>query len=663
MSLEQRVLQLEQEVKQLRAQMAALEQRPQRKPLLPARESMPKEEEERVFAPPVVEQKPRRSLEQVLASWLPKIFMVILVLGVVWGLKVMSDYGLFGDMMKIASAYMLSLAMLSVALRKKDVWTTAAIDALFGGAFIVGIVTTAAGAILYDVLSQLTALIIALVYIVYGVAISYVRRNEVLTSFVFFTSLLLPYLLDYMNMSKPVIFMYIVVLFAVMQLVIVKYTQWIALMIGFIVSTWTLTFFLWEGDAKVSWALLIVLLIMAAVSAYMLQTNVPHRIVRIWLFITYFGSLWMFAMEDQLIPTIVIAVMLAATTGWLLRQGSEQGADVFYALAVTSVVIVCLISTSSDNVLLFVLPILLVSATCWAWYKQWKLSAIVLSSATALISIVTYMTFSNESNSAVHHVQYVLLLLYGLICYVYAHRKRSVYERAQPKISIEVKDILSAILLALFVGYSMVIDQVFSFGHLPYVAYAMLTALLLVLFVMPKAWLACSTLYSVTAVWLLFSLNFLSGTWELAHATIHVWTQVSVLIVLAILLWMVMRQNEWAAISRSVRLIGIVAYMYTMYVAFVNQLFMMDVVSTSVRMMLHTLMLFGVAGTYMAFHQRYKEAIFMRLGIALLAIALLKLLVVDLVAINIFIRAILFMLVGAIGFYLSTRFVKKHSES
>ena len=53
----------------------------------------------------------------------------------------------------------------------------------------------------------------------------------------------------------------------------------------------------------------------------------------------------------------------------------------------------------------------------------------------------------------------------------------------------------------------------------------------------------------------------------------------------------------------------------------------------------------------------------MRLGIVLLVIALLKLLIVDLVAINIFIRAILFIVVGAIGFYLSTRLRKKHTES
>ena len=43
---------------------------------------------------------------------------------------------------------------------------------LYGGAFIIGILTTAAGAILYEVLPLYVALAIALLYIAYGIFIS-----------------------------------------------------------------------------------------------------------------------------------------------------------------------------------------------------------------------------------------------------------------------------------------------------------------------------------------------------------------------------------------------------------------------------------------------------------------------------------------------------------
>lgn len=47
---------------------------------------------------------------------------------------------------------------------------------LYGGAFIIGILTTAAGAILYEVLGLTMALIIAVIFIGYGIALVISRK-------------------------------------------------------------------------------------------------------------------------------------------------------------------------------------------------------------------------------------------------------------------------------------------------------------------------------------------------------------------------------------------------------------------------------------------------------------------------------------------------------
>ena len=121
--------------------------------------------------------------------------------------KLVSDYGFLSDSIKILLGFVLSigLGICAFIMEKKQKGSRVVALSLYGGAFIVGILSTSAGAILYDVLGLYMALIVALIYIVYGVAISYIKGNEALTVLVVFTSLLLPYLLEYMEFNMMII--------------------------------------------------------------------------------------------------------------------------------------------------------------------------------------------------------------------------------------------------------------------------------------------------------------------------------------------------------------------------------------------------------------------------------------------------------------------------
>ena len=243
-----RMIALEKEVLDLRSEVQHLKQHVKLDPIKPSREELTptfvspikqKQEAAPIIVAPtkVLEPTPakeKRSLEETFMRALPKIFMVILVLGVLWGLKLVSDYALLSDSIKIVAGFALSigLGICAFIMEKRQKGSRVVALSLYGGAFIVGILTTAAGAILYDVLGLYLALIIALIYIVYGVAISYLKGNEALTVLVVFTSLLLPYLLEYMAFSATIIGIFIALLFTVVQVVILKHKQLKALYIG-----------------------------------------------------------------------------------------------------------------------------------------------------------------------------------------------------------------------------------------------------------------------------------------------------------------------------------------------------------------------------------------------------------------------------------------------
>ncbi|MGE7920068.1 DUF2339 domain-containing protein [Viridibacillus sp. NPDC093762] len=253
-NLEKRLVELEQEVSILKREMAQLQNQ-----IDPRTKSVEKAEiihtemesaikNERLKQQPrkkvqvnntsLQEPKKEKTIEEMLVWSLPKVFMIMIVFGVLWGLKLISDYGILANGFKIALAYVFSLVLVGLAYfmeykkkRQKALYIT-----LYGGAFIIGILTTAAGAILYDVLPLLMALFVAMLYIVYGIVISYMKKNEVLTVFVAFTSLLLPYLLEYMEFGESIILGFIVILFACLQIVIWKHHQIIALYTGLLFS-------------------------------------------------------------------------------------------------------------------------------------------------------------------------------------------------------------------------------------------------------------------------------------------------------------------------------------------------------------------------------------------------------------------------------------------
>lgn len=220
LELERRIAKLEEEMADLRQELSILKgsQSTEKNNTLDARQSMIKQSEP-IKPKPVLESKPiptkvaekevqpQPSMEERVMWALPKVFMVILVMGVLWGLKLVSDYGYLSDGVKIILAYVLSLglAVIAYVLERRKVGSSAITISLYGGAFIVGILTTAASAILYEIIGLIPALGITLLYIGYGIAISYLKKNEALTVFVAFTSLLLPYLLEYMDFSAVII--------------------------------------------------------------------------------------------------------------------------------------------------------------------------------------------------------------------------------------------------------------------------------------------------------------------------------------------------------------------------------------------------------------------------------------------------------------------------
>ncbi|MEK4713058.1 DUF2339 domain-containing protein [Sporosarcina sp. FSL K6-5500] len=215
----QRVSDLEGEVSTLKRQLAEMKIPPSpvtekvekvhlasimaRLPEQPVREEVP------------IQQKIRKEfdLEKALSNWLPRIFMFILLLGVLWGLKVGMDNGFITNPVRVGMGYTGTILLYFLGTHyynggKKGFGLT-----LLGGFIGLGILTTFAAHLLYGYLNFTIAFVIGVAYIIAGLLLSRKTKSETLTIFSGIAGFLLPFLLEGEGATSIQFCAYILLLF------------------------------------------------------------------------------------------------------------------------------------------------------------------------------------------------------------------------------------------------------------------------------------------------------------------------------------------------------------------------------------------------------------------------------------------------------------------
>lgn len=523
--LQRRVERLEEEVRRLRQEVTALKTKDdeksnhsseakstvsQLKEALfnkPTREQPPTEEDELVFKQAIQTQnqptKPQRSLEETITWVLPKVFMVILVLGVLWGLKLISDYGYLSDGVKIVLAYALSIGLivLPYILEKKQKSSQAIIISLYGGAFVIGILTTAAGAILYDVLHLNTALIIAGLYVAYGIFISYYKANEILTIFVIFTSLLLPYLLEYMEFSELLIIQFVVILFAAIQFVIVKHHQQIALHIttGF---THLSALALWGFSENVDMYFAIGLLLIASIYLYswwkLYDPESKWRAVHEGLLFSYhvfalMTLLWV--TNDITFDTILFLLMLviySMTAFVAYKQRLQQVVDVVATIAFLAFIFMMGTFDLSDDVLILLFGFVAFSGIMLGLRLRATVMKITYSLAFFLITLITMATSEVKPFFTLNHLSVVMICIYLIVIYMYVKRPKENLTRFETWAEqANIQHILPVIISAYFMTYVMDLEYgyISNVGETPFVSLIVLLVLFVLSLFVREKWI------------------------------------------------------------------------------------------------------------------------------------------------------------------------------
>lgn len=694
LEMERRVAKLEEEMADLRQELSELRRIESNEKIntLDARQSMieqsvpikpppPKPTVEPNSTPVKTAQKevqPQPSMEERVMWALPKVFMVILVMGVLWGLKLVSDYGYLSNGVKIILSYSLSvgLAIIAYILERRKVGSPAITVSLYGGAFIVGILTTAASAILYEIIHLTPALGITILYIGYGITISYLKKNEALTIFVAFTSLLLPYLLEYMDFSAVIILLFVIVLFAMLQLVVQQHKQKLALYISTFFSVLAIgvvAFMNHDKQVVFAFGLLAILAIFYASWCRLYNAQSKWKPLHIGLqfslgsFSLLLMNLIIRSLEYGEAVLLIFIGLLIALAFYSHRQKWQEVFDSAITLAFIAVCNTILIMNIPDKVDDLLYPLIAFAGVMMSLRLNASMMKVVTSFFFVVTLLLNYIFHEPTPFISFDHLSLFMPIMYLVVIYLYARRPKetlSPFEKVMK--DLYAIDILAVITAGYFLAYISKLDTTY-FATTNGIQYLMCIALASLfagsLLVSEKfkgraltpvlgVFFAVFTLMISTKPSLMDSLNMMT---RLVYIAVIVSIIVDVLVKGRIYRLYEERMGKYVDTIVSS---GVVLTMISMW-GLVHQFTYSHLLDWKLSIALTTITLFLTASISLWLSSIQQLKTLRTTGFVILVIAFIKLIFFDLSALDLLIRAVLFITIGGIGMLLSGRLLRK----
>ncbi len=691
LELERRIAKLEEEMADLRQELSSLKgtQSTEKINTLDARQSMIKQSEP-IKPKPALESKPiptkvtekevqpQPSMEERVMWALPKVFMVILVMGVLWGLKLVSDYGYLSNGVKIILAYALSvgLAVIAYVLERRKVGSSAITISLYGGAFIVGILTTAASAILYEIIGLTPALGITLLYIGYGIAISYWKKNEALTVFVAFTSLLLPYLLEYMDFNAVIILLFVVILFASLQWVIYQHKQKLALYIATFFSVLAVSVVAFMNiDKQVIFAfgLLVILALFYVIWCLMYNAQSKWKPLHIGLqfslgsFSLLLMNLIIRSLTHGEMLLLVLMALFGAVALYSYRQKWQEVLDSAVTLAFITLCNTILLMNIPNKVDDLLYPMIAFAGVMMSLRLRASMMKVVSSFVLIITFLLNFIFHEPKPFFSIDHLSLFMPIIYFVIIYLYARRPKetlTAFEKVMK--DLYVIDILAVATTGYFLAYIGKLDTVYfaATNGIPYMMCIVLAALFTGSLFVEETYKGRALTPVLGSFFLLFFLMISTKPTMMESLNIitrFVYMAVIVAIIVDILVKGFIYRLYEVRLGKYVDAIvstGIVLTMISIW-GLIHQFTFNNVLDWKLSIALTTITLFLTASVSLWISSTHQLKTLRSTGFVLLVIAFIKLIFFDLSALDLLIRAILFITIGGIGMLLSGRLLKK----
>ncbi|MFJ7827353.1 DUF2339 domain-containing protein [Psychrobacillus sp. NPDC096623] len=315
--------------------------------------------EEQIHTKPNISQPERPIIQQqeevkqpvewdvlIFQKILPPLFIVVFIIGIIWGFKAVSDYGFLQPIVKVIIGYVVGFALIALGIWQVKVSRKNLGHMLLGGSIPILMLTTFAMHQLYNISGPTVAFISNLIWITLGVFLTYKYRSQGIGIVAIVGGVFVPFLIKSTSPNIPLFSFYETVLFTVFLWIALKYSY------------------------KALYYISIIFLQVALI-AFFVFTNVPE--VYKWI-----------AMVPIFVQHITLFVSLLKTKQFLKEQ-----AYTLFSVMLLSILWIRVIFTDNEATVLMTI-ITIVYGICYYVYQKDPIRApiFIASGSVALLNIM-----------------------------------------------------------------------------------------------------------------------------------------------------------------------------------------------------------------------------------------------------------------------------------
>jgi len=677
-----RVSDLEAEVSTLKRQLAEMKTLPsdsaeksvkvhlasimERLPEQPARDEVP------------IQQQVRKefNLEKALSNWLPRVFMFILLLGVLWGLKVGMDNGFITNPVRVGMGYTATVILYYLGMHyynggKKGFGLT-----LLGGFIGLGILTTFAAHLLYGYLNFTIAFVIGVAYIIAGLLLSRKTKSETLTIFSGISGFLLPFLLEGEGATSIQFCAYILLLFLSLFYVSISQKHKYTFYVTFLLFHLTLFVYALLESAFAEEAILVatVLLQHGVILFFYLKGRISRDVFsEALLYLNFILTIgWIKLLDPMQEMTVygLVALLYSALAVYSFWKKESALRGILSAVAVLAICVFILSFNMEDARVVLILLLLNGAIGIWVGLRFDTFRTIVVGSLIYLFSVPAVLsTMQINAFWSLEHA--VWLVFIGSFSWIFYTLYQFTPSRLQGDTKLIDKSLVAGQLLVLFYIFQLTklgIANIYISFETAYHVHALVVLVVLSAMYVLHRW--SKGLYLTHGAVILFLIasmillvSGLGSYYKHGDFLFNFSVQFAFVAVLTAVVWAIVKDRfflsrqelKWEIPQLAV-LLQIIYFisLNKWYLAFTNA-YEWDLEYV---LFAHTFLLFAFAFGSISIGGKMNWKYVKIIGAVLIIICVLKLFIIDLSSISILVRAILFTIIGVVGLVYSRTLLK-----
>ncbi|MFE6373608.1 DUF2339 domain-containing protein [Bacillus subtilis] len=396
--------------------------------------------------------KENRTLENMAGNWLPKIFIFVFLLGMIWAFVAAAEKGWINAYMRVGAGLIVSIVLYVLGSRSHKKNASVLGSSLLAGSNIVYIVSLFAGNMLYQIIPTPLTMILLAAGVAGGVYISRKYRSQTLIAIIGAGVYLYPFLFGGKQGNEYIFYVYESLVFAglIYETVKQKYSvAWNIANYAFILAIFA---FLSFTDAQVTgWTLAVFILQQAITILSALRSNSQFKkavyltAVTIGAFVVFITGVVLYMKND----TALYAFYIAAFVFYLLLSlwKSKEFAEIKHTFFLISMIyfnVLAADALAENVILLYIIFTLQGIIMCYVSYrkKSWLIGiAGVIVLLQAACGLIQYPARSLHVLSIVSWLLLICSLFGG-----YLYSKKIHYKQ----ITIVVSSAVSLLLLVFF---------------------------------------------------------------------------------------------------------------------------------------------------------------------------------------------------------------------